>query len=705
MPPSPRPRATAVRPQRAVPGVRWPDEAWRRSTVDMHIPDWDPAFMAQFDVEEFADALVQSRAQAVLCAAQSHTGLFYYPTKVGVPHRQFAGRDLVAELIAACHRRGIAFELYMSLIFDRWAYDAHPEWRGQDALGCSGFEFGPQPRYGVLCPNTGYRDYVKAWTREVCARYEFEGIFFDMTYWPGVCYCEHCQRRWAREEGGELPRTVNWMDPRWVAFQRRRERWLGEFAAMATRTARHYRPRATISHQSSTLPSNWVKGASHPLVPTCDFLSGDFYGGPLQGSFARKLLGGLTRQRPFVFATSYSSSLRDHTGRKADALLESKVSAAIADHSAFLFIDAIDPAGTVNVSAHAAIGRVHDRVARHWAELGGERVADVALYYSLDSKFDPRDNGRPVQEVFDADSHTAAAMNVASTLITAHVPFAIVTAQHLAELDRHRVLIVPQAHHLSPREAAAMRAFVRRGGALYASGGTSLVDTTGRRRDDFQLADVLGVSLVRADWNPRPHYLAPTVAGAEVFGDWTKERPPFAPTLGFEVRARRGAEVLATTTRIWPAAEVTQYSSIHSNPPWESTDLPELVSHRFGRGRAIYAATPIEDVPGLRDVFVRLVRSLAPAMSFEADAPTAVEVTLFAQPARRRHVLALVNFQAEQPNLPVDGIEVRLRLPKRIRRARLLPAGRSLPVRREGNAIVLRLPRLHTLAMVALDHA
>ncbi len=78
----------------------------------------------------------------------------------------------------------------------------------------------------------------------------------------------------------------------------------------------------------------------------------------------------------------------------------------------------------------------------------------------------------------------------------------------------------------------------------------------------------------------------------------------------------------------------------------------------------------------MRDVFVRLVRSLAPGLTFEAEAPTAVEVTLFAQPERRRHVLALVNSQAEQPNLPVDGIEVRA-----------------------------RLPRLHTLAMVALEHA
>ena len=33
---------------------------------------------------------------------------------------------------------------------------------------------------------------------------------------------------------------------------------------------------------------------------------------------------------------------------KTEELLEAKASAAIADHAAFIFIDAIDPIGTVN---------------------------------------------------------------------------------------------------------------------------------------------------------------------------------------------------------------------------------------------------------------------------------------------------------------------------------------------------------------------
>jgi len=684
-------------------GPRWYENAWRRSTIDQHIPDWDPKFLSEFDVGRTVDAFVRSRAQSVLAYAMSHTGLFTYPTKVGQQHRALHGRDVLGEMIGCCHRRGIAFEVYTSVIFDRWAFDTHPEWRGKNALGLDGFEFGVNSRYGLVCPNSPYREYVRAWTRELCERYDFEAVFFDMTYWPGVCYCPHCQKRWADEVGGELPRTVDWTDPRWVAFQRQREKWLGDFAAVATGTVRRFKPRAAVEHQSSTFPSSWLKAASHPLVAQNDFLSGDFYGGPLQGSFARKHLGELSPHRPMAFATSYSTNLLDHTGRKSEALLEAKASAALADHSAFLFIDAIDPVGTVHVAAHDCMGRIHGRLAPFCRELGGERVADIAVYHSLDSKFDMRENGRPVAELGESDTHTPSAMNVADRLITNHLPFTVITARQLGQLARFKVLIVPNVHHLSPTEARALRDFVRRGGGLYASAGTSLVTTRGRRLADFQLADVFGVSLVQADWSDRVHYLTPTAAGAADFPGWEQKYPPLTRGHGFTVQVRRGAEVLATTTLPWPAPTPRDFSSIHSNPPWVATDHPEVVFNRFGKGRVVYCASVLEDVEGLRETFIRLVRRLQPTFVFEADAPAAVELTLFFQPDRKRHILSLVNFQHALPNLPVDGIEVRLRLPRRIRRIRQLPGGKVIPHRVRDGVVTFTAPRLRTLAMFAIS--
>ena len=64
---------------------------------------------------------------------------------------------------------------------------------------------------------------------------------------------------------------------------------------------------------------------------------------------------------------------------------------------------------------------------------------------------------------------------------------------------------------------------MRGGGTLLASGGTSLVNKQGQMQKDFMLADVFGVVIVKADWHDREHYIAPTAAGAELFGNFSAE--------------------------------------------------------------------------------------------------------------------------------------------------------------------------------------
>lgn len=680
---------------------RWYERAWRRVVIDMHISDWGARFLSQFDADQYVDALLRAHVQSVVLYVQSHTGLFNYPTKVGKQHANLKGRDLPAEVIERCRRQGIAIVLYASLIYDRWAFDNHPEWRGRDVQGN---EFGRDSRYGVVCPNSPYREYVQAWVEEMCRRYEFDGVRFDMTFWPGICYCQYCQRRWAEEVGGEMPRTVNWMDQQWVLFQRKREQWLGEFAQIATRTVKRIKPQASVEHQASTYPANWSLGVSYPLVAHNDFLEGDFYGDAVQGSFVRKLLEELTPNRPCGFETTLATSLSEHTCRKPQSLLETKASAAIADGTAFIFIDGIDPIGTLNLEVYTRMGSLFDRLMPYYQELGGERVADIAIYYSLDSKFDMCDNGRSVTQVSGRDTHTTAATDVARALMRNHLLYTVITAQQIDQLRRFRVVVLPNVHHLSPREAEALREYVRQGGALYASGGTSLVTTEGEKLPDFQLADVFGVSVLQADWSDYIHYIAPTHAGSAQFAGWSAKYPPMVRGYGFQVRPHSGAEVLATTTLPWHGAEPTQFASIHSNPPWEATDNPEVVYHRFGKGHAIYCSSPIEKEENLRDVFIRLVRKLCPDFILEADAHPSVEITLFHQPNRKRYLLSMVNFQHDMPNVPVEGIRVHLRLPQSLKGVYLLPEGRAIRFQKRRDRVTFTAPKIHTLAMFGVEY-
>jgi hypothetical protein len=680
----------------------WYKTAYRRAVIDMHIPDWDENFLARFDASRYAARLVEAKAQSIVAYGHSHAGLFNYPTKIGRQHAAQKGRNVLGEIVAACHEKGIAVVVYMSLIFDRWCADNHPEWR---MVMHDGKPFGEGARQRVLCPNSPYRDYVRGFVEEICTNFDVEGLRFDMTFWPGYCYCKHCARRFADEVGGDLPRTVDWFDPKWVAFQRRREAWLVEFASVATLAVRKLKPAASVEHQSSTYPLGPSFGVTDALTAQNDFLQGDFYGDALQGSFVRKLLEDLTPNRPFGYETSVKTELKNHTAVKSEPLLEAKAAAALADSAAFIFIDGIDPSGTIDPRPYERMGRVFGRLMPYYEQLGGERARDVAIYYSLVSKFNPSAGRKDVAQLDNTDAHTTAAMQAARRLIGAHVPFGVVTRHSLAKLEGVKVLVLPGVIVMNDREIEALRAWVREGGALYASGGTSLCDESGHVRQDFGLVDVFGVSLKQADWRPRAHYVAPTAAGLAHFGEFDATYPAFVTGYSLEVSARPGASVLATTTLPWPAPDPSRFSSIHSDPPWQSTDRPEVVLNHFGKGRSVYTSSVLETVPELAPTFLSLVRSLSPdGWRFEVEAPECVEATLFHQPDRHRYVLSLVNFQPTLPNIPVDGIKVALRLEGgRVRAVRELKAGQAVAFDQRGGSVTFTAPRLETLAMFAVE--
>jgi hypothetical protein len=679
----------------------WYTAAYRRAVIDMHIPDWNDAFLSRFDAGRYVAMLVRAKAQSIVAYAMSHAGLFNYPTKVGRQHRCLKGRDIVREIIEGCHARGIAVVLYNSLIFDRATADIHPEWRMRTA---DGGVHGAGSRHGLLCPNSPYRDYVRAWVEEECRLFDPEGFRLDMTFWPAVCYCEHCKARFAAEVGGTIPTIVNWLDERWVSFQRRREAWLGEFAAIATGTVRALRPNASVEHQSSTYPLPWSFGVNTPLVAQNDFLQGDFYGDSWQGSFVRKLLENLTPHQPFGFETSVSAELADHTATKPEPLLQAKAAAAIADNGAFIFIDAIDPIGTLNRKVYDRLERVFSRMLPDYVELGGKRVADVAVYYSLDSKFDFAGNSRQVAAADTTDAHTKSVTAVTRKLGSHHVPFGFITKTTLAHLNDHRVLVLPNVNMMDDPEIATIREWVRQGGCVLATGWTSLVDTRGRLRKDFGLSDVFGVSLKEPSWTPWLHYVAPRGSGETDFGDFSPDYPAFARTTGQSVTLRPGSQVtvLASTTLIWQTDDSTRFASIHSNPPGQPTDRPEVVLNHFGQGRAIYCASPIETIESLDGSIARLVRRLYDKFSFEADAPAAVELTLFHQPNRQRYRLSLVNFQKDMPNIPVTDIVVRLRLPERVIRVVQVPDERQIAHTEADGVVQFTVRRLETLAIFAV---
>ncbi len=666
----------------------WYQRCYRRLLVDTHIPDWDKSFLARLDGRQYATTIRKADITSTMLYCNSHMGLALYPSKVGPVHKAMGKADFVGEALSECHRKGIAVVAYYSTIFNNALFLQHPDWRIRPRGGSAIYR---HSRYGVCCPNSPFREFAVAQTGEICRKYPFEGIFFDMLFWPYLCYCKHCQARFKKEEGQSLPTTIDWNNRTWMAFQRARERWMDGHAAELTAIVRETRPSMTVTHQMSPVLHDWRMGMPFSLTDHCDYTSGDFYGPAAQQSLACKLFESLSRKKPFEFHTSRSLDLRDHVTMKSEIRLETQASLAPAHASAFMFIDAIETDGTLNRGVYDRLGPIFSKLEPYEKYLGGDLTADVALYVSAESRFDFRENGLDV-DVYtkQADNmaarfgvpHMDAVTGAARALQEAHLPFAVVTRLKLERLRDYRVILLPNVLIMSDEEIAALRDFVAQGGALYASGYSSLVDEKGKVRQDFGLSDVFGVSKKGAMrhelvfFTPKGPALKRLVAPQEHIIHLGGAIPIKATS----------AKILATVTPPWyPADKGTvfkpSFSSIHSTPPGPTGSEPALTWHRHGKGRVCYAAGPIEaearDIN--RELVAHLVRELlgSPAQ-VEADAPRYVELTVFEQPAKSRLNISLVSLRDSEDCLPCSGkVRVRLGAQRRIISLRSLPRRRK----------------------------
>ncbi len=671
----------------------WPRDVYRRYSVDIHVPDWDPQLLGRFNAAEFVGAIARGGLKSFLMYTNSHVGLCLWHTNVGHRHAALKGRDFFGEVVAECRKREVHPLAYFSLIYDNWNYEHHPDWRITPAGGNNAQLDG---RYGVVCPNSPYRAYALACIREIVSAYDLDGLFCDMTFWPAVCYCAHCTARFLTEHGAEPPRIVDWEDPLWRKFQKARQAWLLEFAMDVTAAAKKIKP-ITVNHQYSTVFHNWTMGVPLELARACDYVGGDFYGGPERHSLACKLYHGMTRTRPFEFHTSRTRIFTDHVTVKPMEELRTESFVATLHSAALMLVDYINADGTLNAQVYEFLRGLSEQRAAYEPFLGGDLLADVAIYYDKESMYNPAEKGVHITKLQAVDRcpHRDAVVGAARILQEAHIPFGLVTNANLEQLNRYRAVIVPYVLEMTAEQAALFRDFVARGGALYSSSPSPLLD------------GVLGVART-GQLGSRITYLTPRDA-ALAKAIWPQDHLSYGGPM-IQARAQSGAQALATVTLpfVDPALGRvigSHFAAIHSNPPalTPGTDPAVVV-----RGRTVWAAAPFEsstEAVNAKLFLALLDRILPRPYHLEVDTHPAVEATLFHQPEKKRLLVGLLNLQRQLPQVPVPA-SVRLGIPagKRARRVLRLPDQTSVSFEAAEGRAAFRVPPFDTFAMRLVEY-
>lgn len=653
----------------------WYEKSYRRHLVDMHVEDWSEEFLSEFSADEYLKNLLTAKVQNAMIYLQSHVGLCYFPTKIGVMHKAFIGRENeMRKLIDGCRKNGIFVTAYYSLNYNTVEHDRHDEWKLVEANGKSlrdsagtktddqalAFASAKSGRYGLCCPNN--EDYRKFTFQQIAEMIEYcgdiQGVFFDMPFWRHTCYCDKCKARWKNEVGGEMPVNPKEGSEENLLLVRKKLQWMGEWINAVTTFVKGKYPSLSVEHNfAQAIAGDSNSGCGEEVNEACDFVGGDLYGGILNHSFACKFYKNITKNQPFDYMFSRCKpALRSHTLTKTEDEMMAEIMITTAHHGATMVIDAIDPKGTFDRRVYERFGKIFGEEEKYEAYLDGKMVEEIGVYFSIRSKYIAHEDGY---------EHKKAALNATKTLIQKHYPMGV--TGNFYSLENYKLIIMPLISK-EERDFERIVKFVSNGGKLYMSGA----------ENPKLLEKLTGLKAVgRA--NEKMVYIAPKASGFML--DFNEEYPlPFEGSVPL-VQKSREVEVLATLTLPYTRSDETRFASIHSDPPGRKTDYPMIVRSRYGKGEVIWSAAPIEAVEfyEYREIFTNLVNLLLPSYNpaFKCDGADYVELTLFEHNGYKTLNLVNLDEKAIMEKLPPFKVSVALLVkPKKVT---LIPSGKEIP--------------------------
>jgi hypothetical protein len=306
-----------------------------------------------------------------------------------------------------------------------------------------------------------------------------------------------------------------------------------------------------------------------------------------------------------------------------------------------------------------------------------------------------------------------------------HLPLDIVIEQDVedpAVLAQYKVLILPNAACLSPKAAAAIRAFVRNGGGIVSMQESSICNEFGDKQKDFELADTFGAHFKGTeDFSARwPNY-----------PKWTEiyvgiRKPDLhAITDDPVVRSnyRQGSDRLqyiGWMTNVTVDASAEKLGRRLSVP----TEWPFIVLNQPEKGRSVYFAADIGQAYFIapyqyqRRLISNAIRwaagNNAPPISVQA--PLCVQAAYYTQKATGRTIVHLLNEVNTSANralpfnnppereemLPISDVKVSYANPA-VRTAFLEPGHTPLPLHHTAAGVDVTVPRLEIHAMVVFE--
>jgi hypothetical protein len=680
---------------------------WVQLTLVENDPGrFDPSFWLDYFRRLHADAATLSAGGIVA----------YYPTEVPLHHRSawLGDSDPFGTLVAGCRALGMQVVARTDPHAARdEVREAHPDWIAVADTG--------EPRrhwanadLWVTCALGPYNfDFMDQVHREIVSKYTVDGIFSNRWYpQGGDCYCEHCRRNFKDATGQELPRTADTADPIRRQYIEWRKARLTELWKRWDATIRAINPEARFI---PNLPPDFKTAGELADIQFADHQARRGLTVPWSNGRRAKEYRSVMGRRPVggIFSVGLEEPYRWKDSVQSEPEIRLWVAEGTANgmrpwvtkFSGVLYDRRWLPIVERIYQWHFA----HERYLRNEAPL-----ARVAVLYS-------EQTATYHHGVAAGDRPEDHVLGMYHALVEARIPFELVHEAYLTpdRLEPFKLVILADAAALSDAQCGALRDYVARGGSLVATFASSLYDEQGRRRDDFGLADVFGVSFAGHIDGPMQNSYRNLDADPT-----TGTRHPILEGLDDASRIINGVfrvQVRTTNTFPSPLTLVPTYPDLPMEdvyPRTPRTDTRELYLRELGHGRVVYIPWDIDRT--FWDVLCvdhgRLLRNaIAWAINepppVEVRGPGMLDVTVWRQRISMTvHLVNLTNPMMMKGPLreviPVGAQRVRVRLPAGAhpRRVHLLTAGTTVPVKHTADgALALTVPSVDVHEVIAID--
>ncbi len=396
-----------------------------------------------------------------------------------------------------------------------------------------------------------------------------------------------------------------------------------------------------------------------------------------------------TFDKPYLGMTArFHKSWADFGGLKPYAALEYETSQMMAHGARCSIGDQLHPRGVPDKAAYELIGKVYARVEERepWLD-GAVSVAQIGLFQ--------------LPTGILSSTQTSSGTDEGATRMLTQLKHQFDVVNSSSDLEKYELLVLPDAINLEGELLKRIRAYIKQGGAILASGVSGLSPD--------------GAELMLPELSIKPQGPSPFVTTYIKFGNEISADVPPSVHVMYERGIRvipTGATTLAKVVEPYFERTWDHFSSHRQTP----NDKVSRFAAAVQNGRVAYIAYPIFSAFATHGNYPYrlLVRNildrLLPEPLLKVDAPTTLEANVMRQ--GKRTIVHLLHYAPERRTkdldivediVPIYDIPVSLKLGTKPRKVYLAPSQNELQFSIANGRVDVVLPELRGHEMIVFE--